>query len=94
MAMMPNSAGTGSVPMAIASDPVIKCEIDNCQFVGNSICDWPNCAWLEKKTGGCKKRFCYNHRYEKFQAVRIKHSMYTMTYRACSTCATELEDDV
>ena len=37
--MMPNTAGNGKVPMALATDPKIKCQVnENCQYVANSIC--------------------------------------------------------
>ena len=66
--MMPNTAGNGKVPMALTTDPKIKCQVDeNCQYVGNSICSWPNCAWLPGPEGGCGKRYCYNCMYEKSQ---------------------------
>mmetsp|Transcript_31382 Transcript_31382/g.38932 ORF Transcript_31382/g.38932 Transcript_31382/m.38932 type:complete len:152 (-) Transcript_31382:229-684(-) len=93
ISMMPNPLGAGSVPMAIASDPKIKCEIDDCQLVGTTICSWTNCAWREPFIGGCKKRFCYNHRHERTYVTHGKHRSFTTVILTCRDCGDDCMKD-
>ena len=72
-AMMPSTTSAGTVPMAMTQDPTIQCHVQGCMYVGNGRCNWTNLICRSKKTGGCKKRYCHLHKYEKSQTINGKH---------------------
>ena len=65
--------GIGMIPMATTSDPNLQCHFENCNYVGTGYCQWPNCMWRDPPRGGCKKRFCQDHMFEKIVTTRTKH---------------------
>ena len=57
--------GIGFIPMATTSDRKLKCYYPNCNYVGSGVCKWNNCCLRSKKRGGCGRRYCHTHKYEK-----------------------------
>ncbi len=91
--MMPSPTSVGQVPMATTQDPSIQCFVDGCFYVGTGRCNWVNPPCRSKKSGGCGKRFCYQHKYEKVQTIRGKHQTYTVMHQCCQDCGEEMEAD-
>ena len=91
--MMPSTTSAGTVPMAITQDPQIQCHVQGCLYVGNGRCHWTNLVCRKQKSGGCKKRYCHLHKYEKSQTVHGKHQTYTAIHQCCQDCGEQLEAD-
>ena len=78
---MVNPNSFEQVPMLVWTedmDPALKCYIEGCPYVGNSVCFWYNMGTCRKPDGGFGRRFCYNHRFEK--------SMHFQERRGCCGC--------
>ena len=67
MAMMHGMPGMmgGTTTLVTTNDPNLQCHIEGCQFTGNNICRWENCCCRSKTVGGCGKRYCKAHEYER-----------------------------
>ena len=74
--MMPSPNGIGMIPMALTSNPALKCFINDCNYVGTGICKWNNCCLRKKKRNGCGRRYCYNHKNDKTQVIPTKNSSF------------------
>ena len=88
--------GAGSVPMAFAGpDSKFRCEVDGCQFIGNSICSWPRYPFAsDPSPGGCGKRYCPNHRHDISPLTfRTKRGVVKYENSCCIKCADEFESD-
>ena len=90
--MMPTASGT-YVPMIETSNPMLQCYMDGCSYLGNGICRWNNSPYMSNKTGGCNRRFCWIHKFEK---TRTHHGKRTYSYRSicCPDCALKMEADI
>ena len=93
--MMPNVLGVGTVEMKTTDDPKLQCYIADCNNVGSSVCHWYNWAWCSTPDGGCNRRYCYSHRFEKMHTFRYKHcckvqeKVYVFT--SCTNCGAEAQ---
>ena len=90
---MPNVNGVGSVPIMKWSadmDPALKCSIGGCQNVGNSVCFWANVGSCRKLDGGCGRRYCYQHRYEKV----VPWHKSSLAVMCCTNCGAEFDEDI
>ena len=92
--MMPSPSGTGTMPMLITNDEKLQCHFSGCSYLANSICMWPNAICSNKSKHGCRKRFCYIHRYEKVHVIPRKHGQLTFIYMCCVECGKQLEKDI
>ena len=53
---MPDAA-INHLMIATTDDPELKCFVQDCNYLGQSLCHWKNCC-LRLKDGGCGRRFC------------------------------------
>ena len=93
-AMMPHPNGIGMIPMATTTNPKLKCFSEGCNYVGTGICRWNNCYFRSKKRGGCERRYCHLHKFEKMQTIRTKHSSYVQHLSCCTECGEDFEADI
>ena len=93
---------TNSVPIlkwTSDMDPAIRCQIAGCSNVGNSVCHWTNMGACRKEDGGCGKRYCYQHRYEKsvewYQLVYCtKKKKFSFVCISCTNCGAEVDQAI
>ena len=86
--------GVGLIPMATTNDLSLQCYMAGCSFVGNGICKWNNCCLRFRRRGGCSRRFCQNHKFEKIQFVRTKRGGYNLLMQCCTECGDQFESDI
>ena len=96
-AMMPHPGGHGMVPMATTTDPALKCFSDGCNYAGTGICRWNNIICRSKKRGGCGRRYCHLHKFEKLETIRSqrRHGLsYVKHISTCIECGEGYEADI
>ena len=48
---------------ATTVDPNMQCYFEGCSMLGTSMCRWDNHCCRNPSAGGCRRRFCQNHRF-------------------------------
>ena len=81
------------VPEAVKGNPK-RCHIDDCQAIFDTRrCRWKNSECRRKSEGGCRKFYCYAHRYETFTWVD-KGEEIKKDWECCRDCKDDLDADI